>query len=55
MAEYQEKKNKKVAETRDEARKRKDYAASDAIRKKLDEAGILLEDRKDGKTGWRRK
>lgn len=43
-----------VAE-RDAARKRKDFATSDAIRKKLDEAGILLEDRKDGKTGWRRK
>ena len=45
----------KLVAERDEARKRKDYAASDAIRKKLDEAGILLEDRKDGKTGWRRK
>jgi len=43
-----------VAE-RDSARKRKDYAASDAIRKKLDEAGIVLEDRKDGTTGWRQK
>ncbi|VVC00746.1 Cysteine--tRNA ligase [uncultured archaeon] len=40
---------------RDDARKRKDYATSDRIRKELDEAGILLEDRKDGTTGWRMK
>jgi cysteinyl-tRNA synthetase len=38
---------------REDARKRKDYAASDAIRKRLSEAGIVLEDRKDGSTGWR--
>lgn len=45
----------KLVAERDEARKIKDFATSDAIRKKLDGAGILLEDRKDGKTGWRRK
>lgn len=45
----------KLVAERDEARKKKDFATSDAIRKKLDGAGILLEDRKDGKTGWRRK
>lgn len=38
---------------RNDARKRKDYAASDAIRKALADAGVLLEDRKDGTTGWR--
>ncbi|VVC01107.1 Cysteine--tRNA ligase [uncultured archaeon] len=40
---------------RNEARKKKDFAASDAIRNELSEKGVLLEDRKDGTTGWRRK
>ncbi len=40
---------------RDEARRRKDFQLSDSIRKRLGDAGILLEDRKDGTTGWRRK
>ena len=40
---------------RDDARKTKDYAASDKIRKELQDAGIILEDRKDGSTAWRRK
>ncbi|MCX6772134.1 MAG: cysteine--tRNA ligase [Candidatus Micrarchaeota archaeon] len=39
---------------RNNARKKKDFAASDAIRSALAGAGILLEDRKDGTTGWRR-
>jgi cysteinyl-tRNA synthetase len=38
---------------REEARKRKDYAAGDRIRKALLEKGIVLED-KGGKTSWRR-
>jgi cysteinyl-tRNA synthetase len=38
---------------REAARKRKDYAAGDAIRKELLEQGIVLED-KGGKTTWRR-
>jgi cysteinyl-tRNA synthetase len=38
---------------REDARKRKDYAASDRIRKELLEKGIVLED-KGGKTSWRR-
>ncbi len=38
---------------REAARKRKDYAAADAIRKELLEQGIVLED-KGGKTTWRR-
>ncbi len=40
---------------RNEARKNKDFAASDAIRKELADEGILLEDRKDGTTLWKRK
>jgi cysteinyl-tRNA synthetase len=42
----------KIAE-REAARKRKDYAAADRIRKELLEKGIVLED-KAGKTTWRR-
>ena len=42
----------KIAE-REAARKRKDYAAADAIRKELLGRGIVLED-KGGKTSWRR-
>ncbi len=37
---------------REEARQRKDWTASDMIRKGLDEKGIILEDKKDG-TGWK--
>lgn len=37
---------------REEARQKKDWAAADAIRKELDEKGIILEDKKDG-TGWK--
>ena len=42
----------KIAD-REAARKRKDYAAADRIRKALADKGIVLED-KDGKTTWRR-
>ena len=42
----------KIAE-REAARKRKDYAAADRIRKELLDKGIVLED-KAGKTTWRR-
>jgi cysteinyl-tRNA synthetase len=41
-------------EQRSEARKRKDFSAADAIRAKLEEAGIVLED-KPGGTEWRMK
>jgi cysteinyl-tRNA synthetase len=41
-------------ELRNDARKRKDFAASDAIRDKLLQIGIVLED-KPGSTEWRRK
>lgn len=37
---------------RKEARARKDYATSDAIRNKLQELGILLKDEKDGGVGY---
>lgn len=40
---------------RNQARKDKDYALSDKIRKELEDKGIILEDTKDGKTTWRRK
>jgi cysteinyl-tRNA synthetase len=39
---------------RSDARKRRDFIAADAIRDKLDEWGIVLEDKPDGTT-WRRK
>jgi cysteinyl-tRNA synthetase len=42
-----------LIEARNAARKKKDFAASDAIRSELAKAGITLEDRKDGSTGWR--
>jgi len=42
-----------LVEKRNEARKRKDFAASDEIRNELKKAGILIEDRKDGSVGWR--
>ncbi|MEE9300733.1 MAG: DALR domain-containing protein, partial [Alphaproteobacteria bacterium] len=45
--------NQKIAK-RIEARKRKDFAAADAIRDELAEKGIILEDRPDGTTDWRR-
>jgi cysteinyl-tRNA synthetase len=41
-----------IAELRAEARARKDWSAADAIRKRLAEIGVLLEDRPDGTT-WR--
>jgi len=40
---------------RNAARKAKDFARSDAIRKKLEEGGVILEDKPDGTTEWRRK
>jgi len=43
-----------LIEQRAEARKDKDFNRADAIREKLGEAGVILEDRTDG-TEWRRK
>ncbi len=37
------------------ARKEKDFALADKIRKELEAQGIILEDTKDGRTTWRRK
>jgi cysteinyl-tRNA synthetase len=45
---------KMVAERQD-ARKRKDFAASDRIRKELADRGIILEDSRDGSVRWKRK
>jgi len=39
---------------RAEARRRRDFTAADAIRDALAEAGVVLEDRPDGTTDWRR-
>lgn len=44
-----------MIEQRKAARARKDFAASDVIRKQLDEFGIALEDKPGGVTTWRRK
>jgi cysteinyl-tRNA synthetase len=38
---------------RETARKNKDYALSDKIRKELEAIGVLLEDKKSGGTGWK--
>ena len=43
-----------VAE-RQAARQKRDFAASDRIRKELAERGIILEDAKDGGVRWKRK
>ena len=43
-----------LVQLREDARKRKDFATSDAIRARLAELGIVLEDTKDG-VRWRRK
>jgi cysteinyl-tRNA synthetase len=45
----------KLVADRQSARKRKDFAASDRIRKELADRGIILEDTKDGNVRWKRK
>ncbi len=44
-----------LIEQRKEARARKDFAAGDAIRDRLAELGVVLEDKPGGATTWRRK
>jgi len=41
-----------LIELRKEAKAKKDYATSDAIRNKLVEAGVQLKDEKDGTVSW---
>src|SRR5256885_4349378 len=43
-----------VAE-RNAAKKKRDFAAADRIRKELADRGIILEDAKDGSVRWKRK
>jgi cysteinyl-tRNA synthetase len=46
--------DQRVAE-RDAAKKRRDFATADRIRKELADRGILIEDRRDGSVRWKRK
>ncbi len=43
----------KLIELRNSARDKKDYDTSDRIRDKIKEIGIVLEDKKEGGSGWR--
>jgi len=43
-----------IVELREEARKRKDFAAADRIRDALAAVGVVLEDSRDG-VRWKRK
>jgi len=45
----------KLVAERQDARKRRDFAASDRIRKQLSDRGIILEDSRDGTVRWKRK
>ena len=45
----------KLVADRQTARQRRDFAASDRIRKELADRGILIEDSKDGSVRWKRK
>src|SRR5713101_6062909 len=45
----------KLVADRQAARKRRDFASSDRIRKELADHGIILEDNKDGSVRWKRK
>jgi cysteinyl-tRNA synthetase len=45
----------KLIAERQDARKRRDFATSDRVRKELADRGIILEDSKDGSVRWKRK
>ena len=45
----------KLVADRQAARKRRDFATADRVRKELDQRGIILEDSKDGSVRWKRK
>jgi cysteinyl-tRNA synthetase len=45
----------KLVAEREAARKKRDFATADRIRKELSERGIILEDTKDGSVRWKRK
>jgi cysteinyl-tRNA synthetase len=44
-----------LIEQRKVAKQNKDFATADALRKKIEETGIVLEDKPGGVTGWRMK
>jgi cysteinyl-tRNA synthetase len=44
-----------IIEQRKAAKQNKDFATADALRKKIEEIGIVLEDKPGGVTGWRKK
>ena len=44
-----------LIEKRRQARRDKDFQVSDEVRTQLEEMGIILEDRPDGSTLWRRR
>jgi cysteinyl-tRNA synthetase len=52
---YDDQKINELIDARLAARKEKNFAEADRIRKELDGAGILLEDKPGGVTEWRRK
>jgi cysteinyl-tRNA synthetase len=45
---------KQQIQLRNEARAMKDFSTADTIRKELADQGIILEDRPDGTTRWKR-
>jgi cysteinyl-tRNA synthetase len=45
----------KLIADRNAAKKKRDFAAADRIRKELADRGIILEDAKDGSVRWKRK
>lgn len=50
----EEAKIQRLVKERETARREKNWARADAIRKRLAESGVILEDRPDGTTRWRR-